>query len=326
MPIKALACGLAAVTFWTISPAVATAQAEAVSIILRPPTPEPFTEVTAEARSFAIDLNQTEIVWTLNGEVLLRGVAEKTITLRTGKAGTPFALMATAQGADGVRATGEKTFFVSSVDLLWEAPGVIVPALFPGKALAAAGSIVRVAALPEIFSGNQKIPARNLLFFWSIDGERFGAYSGKGKNILPVKMSGGAGATHRVQVSVSLPDNTPVAERSTTIRVAAPEVLFYEEHPLLGALYQNAISSKTLFRGQDIDVRAAPYFFTTPAKNIVFSWKANGADIAAGQDSSILSFRPAADIAGLFDRSLIAQNIADASEQAEAHLRFTIQQ
>lgn len=320
-----LACGLVAVMLLAVSPSVAAAQAEAISLILRPATPEPFTDVTIEARSFAIDLNQAVITWTLNGEVVARGTAEKTITVRTGKPGAPFSLAVSAEEDDGTRATGEKTFQISGVDLLWEAPGAVVPTLYPGKALATVDTIVRVTALPEVFSGNQKIPARNLLFFWTIDDVRFGAYSGKGKNILPVKMSGAVGAAHRVQVSVLLPDNTPAAERETTIRITAPEVLFYEEHPLLGALYQYAISDKTLSHGQEIDVRAEPYFFTAPAQNLAFSWKANGAAIAGGQDSSILSFRPAADITGLFDIALIAKNMTAAGEQAEVRLRFTIQ-
>jgi hypothetical protein len=85
-----------------------------------------------------------------------------------------------------------------------------------------------------------------------------------------------------VSVTVSTADKSRTAEQTVSIVPTSPLVRIYRNDPLLGILYDAALSRDETLDGTEETFRAVPYYFgSAPA----LSWTVNGA--ASGTDEDV---------------------------------------
>ncbi len=285
-------------------------QTDPIIIRTEPSRPIPNQPVTVIIESYATDLNRSDISWFLNNALVQEGVGKKTFSFAAGKSGSLSSILIIIKTSEG--AVIQKTFDVrpASVSLLWEAVSY-TPPFYKGKALYPYQGTVKVVALPDIVTENGgKINAKNLVYTWKIDGTTSGDQSGYGKNFIvftgriPLRST-------KVDVEAETLDKTRVATGSTTITPQSPELLFYEDSPVYGVLYNRALTGTVALEHEEIKLAAAPYFLGVNERQgtgLVFDWQLNNQDAGAGTTKDSLAFRYSA---GGVGQALVALQVSN---------------
>lgn len=171
----------------------------------------------------------------------------------------------------------------NSVALLWESDGY-TPTFYVGHSQPAVGNTVKVVALPNITNAaKQRIEVKDLNFMWSKDHREIASASGVGKNSLSFTVDPSDKAVD-VQVRVKTRDEQVVAEKSITISIKSPVIVLYEEEPLTGLSYNQAVGQVYNLAKPEVTMRAEPYYFSTSAvtkNNLNFTWLLNGKNIVS---------------------------------------------
>jgi hypothetical protein len=91
------------------------------------------------------------------------------------------------------------------------------------------------------------------------------------------------------------------AQKSTSIIMRSPFVLFYEDSPTLGIKYEKSLGSAVdLQNGSEINLVATPYFFSASdvaSPEFVYNWTINGNPIQTPSKKNRLTLR-APDVRG----------------------------
>lgn len=264
-----------------------------VSLTSNPPYPKANEEITLSAESFSTNLNSSRIIWNVNGTVVADDIGKKQITIETGPVGsvTIVTLEITPQG--------EKTFqkqftiTVAEVAFLWEAK-TYTPPFYKGKALFTPESPVVVAAIPQFASSNNLIPAQNLVYQWKQDDKVLYNQSGYGKRSIEIQ-GNYWGRKDPVSVSVTSLDKSISLTKTITLEPKKPLVLAYEDNPLLGILFNNAITGPfSIKKDSEVSVFIAPYFFISKllsGDGTKYDWSMNGNSITDQQGGNTVTFR-----------------------------------
>jgi hypothetical protein len=234
----------------------------ALMLITNPGTPRANETVTIEARSYSIDLNRADIVWFVNGTVKQSGTGSRFFEFTAPAIGETATVEVAILGANGVPTSRlSTTIKPAEVELLSEAL-TYTPPFYRGRALPTESGDVRIVALPRFFVGNTMIDPKRLIYTWSIGPDKQNNVSGYGKSTYiysPVAFQVG----RPVSVEVSSMDGSLKASATITIKDYAPRVVLYENNPLLGTLYNTALTQKTPLSTNEISVIAEPFFFNT---------------------------------------------------------------
>lgn len=250
---------------------------EQISIEQIPKIPKPGEIVFVRITSYLTDLNKAKITWTQDGTVLTSANGATTNQFQAPSSGQTSRVVITIEKESGGVITKTITLSPADVDLIYEAQTYAHP-FFKGKRLFTSESVLNFIALPNFVtpSGN-KIPEENLVYTWSINGTVQKAISGYGQNTF-ITQGGLIERPITVKVDVSAPNSTLTASQSVTLRSTVPEVLIYENNPLLGVVYENAILGNFLLKRFQVDFEAIPYFFDVVTKNdpsIEYTWFIN---------------------------------------------------
>lgn len=160
----------------------------------------------------------------------------------------------------------------SSIDMFWEANSY-VPSLYQGKALPTSDGNIRVFAIPPESFGDSSRAS----YIWKINGTVLGSKSGTGRSSLDIVGS------PFIDTNLIIVDVTGVNGTSGTgilrIPYVKPKVILYENSPLGGILFSQALQGRLLAEAdKDITLLSYPYFFSTQKlnSNLSYTWEING--------------------------------------------------
>lgn len=255
---------------------------EQISIEQIPKIPEPNEFVSIRMESFMTDLNKATITWTQDGVVLVSGRGATTNQVQAPAGGKTSKLTIRIIKENGGVFSKTITLSPADVDLIYEAQTYAHP-FFKGKRLYTSESVVNVIALPHFVVNGNKIPESNLVYKWKTNGTVQQSVSGYGKNTFQIKGS----LIERplnVEVEVSAINSSLIASQSINLKSTQPELLIYENNPLLGVIYEQAILGAFFLDRPQVDFEAVPYFFSAQAKDdfaLDYRWMINGVHVAS---------------------------------------------
>jgi len=211
---------------------------------------------------------------------------------------------------------------ITEVDLLWEAD-VYTPPFYLGHSRASPQSTVRVVALPNFVSaGGKKFKTEELNFAWVKDLKNIGSHSGPGQNILAYIAE--ASGSNRISVTVSTRDGSLTDERNLTINVSPPKLVLYEDDPLTGVAYHQALGQELNLDQPEISIVAEPFFFDWAAvleKKIDYDWRLNDKkNISNPAEQKVATFAVPEGGRGSNLITMLAKNTKNTSQSARRNL------
>ena len=247
-----------------------------MNVVITPQTPKSGDLVQATVSAPGWDFNQAKITWYINGEKLASDYGLKNVSFNLGKSST--ILEVSVLGADGRKGTGKINIKPNDVVVFWEA-STYTPPFYRGKALAPAGTIFRVVAIPNVKnSSGVKVSPDKLVYKWKKNDQLSVAYSGYGKNVFYTVDETYLRDGNTIDAEIYTTDSS--ADYQTTLYVPHQEaaVLLYEIDPLLGRLYNTAMAAYITYSSEFLKLIAEPYFFSNVTGNqeLQFAWTVKG--------------------------------------------------
>ena len=254
-----------------------------IFLSVNPEHPGPNERAHISIESALADLSQSDVVWYVNNKVLVKGVGVKNADILVGPLGSKTDVSVTAQTPDGEIISGNTTISPAEVDLLWESDSY-VPPFYRGRALASPGTSMRMHAIARFKpAGSVQVPESGVVYTWKLNGSVVQSASGRGKStarlpspslfstsVIEVTASAGEGAgSERVQISST-----------------EPELLLYEDHPLFGIMYNQALGNTTPISDTEATFSAIPYFAEADSPDdarLLYSWSVNGNEIPSDE-------------------------------------------
>jgi hypothetical protein len=274
----------------------AHAQVRNTDIVLdiSPQYPNQNQNVTATLSSYATNLDKAHISWSTNNQETSEGIGKKVFYFTTGNLGSSLTLTATINTVDGQSI--QKTIIVISadIDMLWEASDSYAPPFYKGRTLAPSQGAFKVVAMPSLINNGGKVNVNNLSYVWTKDGDIQPDSSGWGKNFF-IFQNSYLDKENIVEVKVS--DITGGANTAGTIQLqtSIPEIVFYEDDPLLGVRWENALKDGARVNREGETLVAEPYFFSPKNINspdLALDWFLNGEQIQIPNPKNMLSIKP----------------------------------
>jgi hypothetical protein len=249
---------------------VLAASLDLVKVVTTPPTPGPDQDVTVTVQSYAVDLNTAQLIWYVDKEPIKQGVAEKTITIHTGDLGEQTTVDLVIIPIYGEKINKQIIIEPSEVDLLWEAD-TYTPPFYKGKALPTFKSMVKVTAIPRKNAYSSR--PESFYYKWTYNRiQGVGEALGMSSTII---RSGWSDSSVPVTVNVSMLNSEWKGSETVNIPGYNPKIVFYEQQPLLGTLFNRGLTSTHTATGNTFSLRAVPYYFSTDNyinKDLVYTW------------------------------------------------------
>ena len=309
----------------TACASVALAQAEKdpfeqnLRVEVSPRLPRAGESVFIVIESFSTNLNKATIEWRRNGAREARGIGLKTFSFTNGALGTATTIAIRITTAESRLIEKTLTFRPAHVDLILEAKSYRPP-FYRGKSLLPYQGAATVTAVPTfIGSGGARIAAKNLIYKWEVDGDAVGDASGYGRQQFHTE-AGALSDDSVVGVRVSTLDGTMQAEGEALLTPTQPKIVLYEDHPLYGILFGNALAEPFSLSGEEIRVVAVPYFFSVPSRLsalLEYDWAQNGMSVRQGGDNA-LTLRVPEEGEGVASVSVRAQHAVKILQGADA--------
>lgn len=283
---------------------------DSVEILITPAFPKANENVSVELQSFSFNLDSSEIIWAVNGTIKDKGIGKKFFSFKTGDVGNVSLLKAIVTTKEG--GSIEKSLVVrpSGVDILWEADSYTHP-FYKGKALYSYQNFVTLIAVPDMVNSNGvKINPDSLIYKWTKDGRVLGEVSGYGKNKFSFSKSIPSRPS-QIEVEVVSSDKKIKASNRITLDPIEPKVVFYENNPLYGIIYNKALTGDFKLEGNEITLTAMPYFFSKRDINgqkMKYNWNMNGRPLDNKEDSRQETFRNTSGTSGATKISVDLQN------------------
>lgn len=254
-----------------------------LDLSLNPTNPRGGDSVVLTLSSNLLDLDSSRIVWFVNG-VARKSTSNKSITIKLDSSGLKTTIKAVVETTDGIIKEVSREFTPSGVDLIIEPVAYTTP-FYKGKPYLLGQGTIKVVAVPDVMIDGAKIANKDLNFVWK-KSDNIISSSGKGKNFIlldstiPVK---------DINLSLEVFDSAGnrLAENSKTIIISKPQILFYENSPLYGILYNKAVTGN-YFLGtrEELKIVAKPFSFSfmkdTPTESD-YSWYVNDNYVAPSE-------------------------------------------
>ena len=297
---------------WAQSPSSLDNQLSDVSIQFSPLSPRAGDNVDLELSSYSIDLNTAKITWYVDGVAKADGLGIKTFTVIAKNSGQTTAIRAVVETTDGVSKEASTEITPAGVDIIVE-PQSYTPPFYKGKPLFINQGTARVVAVPDVVVGGKKIDPKNLIFKWQKDGTILSSASGAGKDSLVVD---GTIPVRDIDIGVSVfnSQGQQVASAEKILSAADPKILFYENNPLYGVLFNKSISGNYyLGQKEELTVVAKPFFFdlsSDSGSDASYKWSVNGNPVsAAGKTNELLLRQTTPNLKGTASISLSINNV-----------------
>lgn len=252
-----------------------------LTVTSTPQNPRPEEEIKVDIQSNLTDLSKAIITWTLNSKIIARGIGEKSFSFKNGVSGKTTRLVISITTADGESISRELLWTPVGATVLWEA-NTYTPPFYKGKALMTPQAEVRAIVIPDSNGSSNSLYAGNLVYNWKKDDFVISNASGYNKNTFTFQ-GPKPYAFLNVKVQISSLVGSSNSEISINIPSAKPFILFYENDPLQGILYNKTFSSPITLSKKELSLSAEPYFFSPNRAENVYSnyfWTLNGTRVA----------------------------------------------
>lgn len=264
---------------------------DTVLVEITPEFPKPGEAVSVKLTSYSGDLDRAKIIWSLNGKTVKSGTGGKTFSFSMGAAGksVTFGVVVDAPGIG----LFEKniTLNPAQVDILWQAIDSYTPPFYRGKALPARMSKIRAVAMPDMKtkSGGSVKPV-DLVYKWTLDDTPMLDNSGYAKNFVDFSFDFvSSDATVKVNAS-SIKEAGLVGENTAYFATIDPKIIFYEDKPLKGVGYENAVVNSFNLKNDEVAIIAEPYYFTSQngLTYLSYNWLLNGSPTQSVDQKSLV--------------------------------------
>lgn len=242
-----------------------------------PENPRPNEQVTANLISYTVNLNNQDISWFVNRQLVKREAGLTKFTFNSGDAGSTTTIEAQII-ADGQTISKVATIQPSAVDILWET-NTYVPPFYKGKKLPTRQSDIVLTAMPQ-FENPSTDSIRSAVYYWTRNFQPQSTSSGYSKQSFAFENSP-ISPTETIGVTVKNRSETEIATQSTDVVFGDPFVVFYEKQ---GSRIFDRKGSLAGFQvtGGNFNLLAVPYFFAFDRlADVQFDWKANEQSLAS---------------------------------------------
>lgn len=310
---KSMRLGLCiACTFTLLLPVAVWAQTaddmETFSISVDPQYPAPQSQATLSVLSSTLDLASATMAVSVAGKEIYRGSAQS-LAIPLGRGGKVVQARVTIISAG---TEYRKTVSIQPQDVALVAePISSAPPLYPGKSLVPEEGNVRVVAMANLqdASGRMHDPA-TYSYSWTVDEVQIADASGVGKRSIVVA-SPLRYRSHEVSVAVMSQDGSMVGGASLSFTAENASLRIYRNDPLLGILYDRALSGDHAISSAEETLFAAPFSLPLTSGAPLFQWFLNGAEAQTGRS---ITLRPSGKGQGSASLSLVVS----AGESAKA--------
>jgi hypothetical protein len=262
-----------------------TTGADPLTLDASPQYPAPYQPVVITPSSSVFDIANSTITIKVNGKAFYEGTGGQAVSVPMGGPGSVTDVEVTISGDGQSPDTKDLVFHPSSVALVVE-PVTSTHPFYEGASLVTSEGRVRIVAMPDLRTTSNKIlDPSTLTYTWSLGDQELDSDSGVGKSVLDAS----APQEYRdadVSVVVSSPDGNEIAEADTTISPTTPVTLIYKNDPLLGPLYDNALSNSVTMTDPEDTYRGVPYYFSDTPE---VTWEVNGTPSATTDDITVRS-------------------------------------
>jgi hypothetical protein len=258
------------------------------TLSLDPIHPEPKSTVDIIMESYSFDVNTAMITWKIGGKVVLSGLGEKILKVKTGDVGTTVQVNVVASTANGSSIEQQIDVTPSSVLLLYEAPYSYIPTFYQGLSLPSKGGLVKVSALPQISDNGTQVAPSSLAYTWSLNDGILRSMSGTGKQSALIKLD-----YLKSKNEIKVVARSPLGNTGTkTITIASHPImpLFYLYDPLFGVDFNNVITRR-FETTSNFNLALEPFYVSQEEKGPAFNWFLNGLP-STPINGKILGFQP----------------------------------
>lgn len=315
---------LPVISFAQMNADIPFALSSELGVKIVPDYPRPNEMVDISLTLYTGDLNSANITWYQDGKKVLSGKGETKYSFKAGSIGIETQLKITIALLNGSSFSKVITLNPASVDLAWEADSY-VPPFYSGKALHSRQGILKIVAMPEFIKDGKRISPQNLVYKWSNGINVYQSKSGYGKNVLTLNGSI-LGKNEDIEVLVTDPTSNLTAQGFINIAPVDPEIVFYQNDPYYGFIFDSAIKSPFSLKTDEIQIFATPYYFTKENGDLLkYDWQLNSQTIPNLADSRTAVFRKPEDKKdGQSVISLQMENTNRILQQASASLIMNI--
>ncbi|MCW9054936.1 MAG: hypothetical protein OQJ98_03100 [Candidatus Pacebacteria bacterium] len=284
-----------------------------------PRNPGANQDVSILVKSYSIDLNVATLSWFINDTLALQGVGQTSFTFTTGGLGSISTITIVAEDTSRVY-TQELIIRPAKLDLLWQAQ-THTPAFYQGRKLPSIGSLIAIEAVPLFINDiGARIPDDELVYTWYVDGSIVERISGKGKRAARVSQARPRKSIN-VEVQAETLDGLLVRNTSINIPIVSPEIIVYENNPLLGQLYNQAVSGTYNLATTETKFVASPFFMSLSDRNashITYAWQLDKKPVSLGDDRGSITVRQSGEEAGRANITVSVENTRDIFQKAAA--------
>lgn len=274
--------------------------AAAFTVSVNPQYPAPYGQATLSMVSSTLDLSNAMMAVSVAGKEIYQG-SVRTIAVPMGKTGSIASVKVTINSA-GASYSQMLSIQPQDVALVAE-PISSAPPLYPGKSLVPLEGSVRVVAMANLQGSNgEAFDPSAFSYSWTVDGAQIANSSGIGKTAIIVA-SPLQYRARSVSVAVMSQDGNLVGGASLSLTAQDPSVRIYENDPLLGILYDHALSGDYPINDAEDTLYAAPFSFPTTGGALLLQWFLNG---EAAQTGNSITLRPTGSGQGTASLSIVA--------------------
>lgn len=284
-----------------------------------PNYPKPNDWVFIEIALYTDNLDSADITWLKDGREVVSGKGLKEFSFRTGNIGEQTDIEIRIELLNGSSFSKKMTFNPADVDLTWEANSY-VPPFYKGKALHPKQGLIKIVAMPEFVKNGKRTPPEDLIYEWSNDVSVYKNQSGYGK--YAVVLNGSLlGKQEKIRVLVTDPVNNLVAESFLDISPVKPEIVFYENNPFYGYIFDQALSGRFNMKSPEVQIVSSPFYFTKEDLDLIKNtWLLNGNNAPELSGSKTVVFRKPEEKSGQSSIFLRMENENRILQQAEKTL------
>jgi hypothetical protein len=176
----------------------------------------------------------------------------------------------------------------SPIDLLFESSSY-VPPFYRGRPLPSAGSTMHFVAIAHFTSATgATIADSNIAYTWSVDGRVQGSLSGAGKSsiLLPAPTLYGS---NTVSVDAQATGGSAHGSASLSVSSIDPQPTLYQDDPLIGIEYYNALGAQTSIPDIEMTFATIPYFVAANGLNdprLSWNWTINNQPVVASSSGN----------------------------------------
>lgn len=288
-----------------------------------PNNPEPYQDVTINITSYATNLDKAIITWEQGDRTVLSGIGKKSYSFKTKGPGSSeiFNISITPVGS---MTTINKRVVISpsEIEIMWESVGGYTPPFYKGKALPISGSQIRAVAIPN--TQTIKSGSGSLTYTWKNGDETQPEASGYNKNAYEFKNSLFEDISEITVIASSVSGNYG-AEKSISIPMYKPKIIFYKKSPTEGVLYNSALDKEISMFEDEMTIVSEPYFASWKGheNDFIFSWQVNGKSIQTPSKKTELTIRPTSR-GGFATINVVIENTNELFQQISNSLKLNL--